>query len=68
MKNYCLKVFILFLIILVILVSTNVSANLPLSGKLIVVDAGHGAKDPGTMYRNIYEKDSNDSIFYIYVI
>jgi len=59
MKNYCLKVFILFLIILVILVSTNVSANLPLSGKLIVVDAGHGAKDPGTMYRNIYEKDIN---------
>lgn len=32
-------------------------ADLPLQGKVIVVDAGHGGLDPGTTYKDIYEKD-----------
>lgn len=59
MKKYYLKVFSIFLVLLITLVTTNAKANLPLSGKLIIVDAGHGSKDPGTMYEDIYEKDIN---------
>ena len=32
---------------------------MPLTGRIIVVDAGHGAEDPGTSFKNIYEKDIN---------
>ena len=37
-------------------------AELPLQGKVIVLDAGHGGLDPGTTYNDIYEKDINLSI------
>ena len=33
-----------------------------LLGKVIYLDAGHGGPDPGTIYKNIYEKDINLSI------
>lgn len=36
-----------------------VRASLPLQGRVIVVDAGHGGLDPGTIYGDIYEKDIN---------
>ena len=32
---------------------------MPLTGKVFVLDAGHGKEDPGTSYGNIYEKDIN---------
>lgn len=32
---------------------------MPLTGRTIVLDAGHGAEDPGTSYGQIYEKDIN---------
>ncbi|WEG12626.1 N-acetylmuramoyl-L-alanine amidase CwlD [Pullulanibacillus sp. KACC 23026] len=31
--------------------------NMPLSGRVIVLDAGHGAPDGGADYGNLYEKD-----------
>ena len=62
MNSYYYKVIILFTIFLLLFVNSSVNASLPLSGKLIVVDPGHGANDPGTMYKDIYEKDINLNI------
>lgn len=35
---------------------------LPLSGKIIIVDAGHGGADPGTISNDIYESNINLAI------
>lgn len=32
---------------------------MPLTGKTIVIDAGHGSEDPGTSYGQVLEKDIN---------
>ena len=38
----------------------NIKAKeLPLLGKVIYLDAGHGGTDPGSIYKDIYEKDIN---------
>ncbi len=55
-----IKIIIITLIFLsTIFISAKVSAMLPLSGKLIIVDAGHGGADPGTSSGTTYEKDIN---------
>ena len=36
--------------------------DMPLLGRVIVIDPGHGGRDPGTIYGNIYEKDINLAI------
>ena len=53
-------IFILFLCSLLFI--TSVNASLPLSGKLIIIDVGHGSKDMGTSYQNVLEKDLNLAI------
>ena len=52
MKRYFLFVIICFLIFGIISVNATLSIN-----KIIVVDPGHGGVDPGTTYKDIYEKD-----------
>ena len=60
--KYYWKVLSLFVIVFLLLYGIPVRASLPLQGKVIVVDAGHGGKDPGTVYKDIYEKDINLNI------
>lgn len=59
MNKYYIKVFISFILIFLVLFGLRVEASLPLAGKLIILDSGHGGADPGTMYKEIYEKDIN---------
>ena len=54
----------LFFLILTLILFNFVSANkseynLELLGKVIYIDPGHGGLDPGTVYKDIYEKDIN---------
>lgn len=58
------KIYILFFLILSLVSVNFVSANkneynLELLGKVIYIDPGHGGLDPGTIYKDIYEKDIN---------
>lgn len=54
-----LFIFIIALYSFSIVRANIVEYNLELLGKVIYLDAGHGGKDPGTIYKNIYEKDIN---------
>ncbi len=62
MKKYIKIIPIIFLLISALFINKEVNALLPLSGKLIVIDPGHGGKDPGTTSNDIYEKDINLAI------
>ena len=57
-KKYYQIIF-LFLCLFSLLYINKTKASLPLQGKFILIDVGHGGKDPGTIYKNIYEKDLN---------
>ena len=59
MKKYCLKLLIIFVLLTLILSFPYSKASLPLFGKTITIDIGHGGKDPGTVVNNILEKDIN---------
>lgn len=61
MKKYFYVIFTFFIGVL-FLYALKVEAVMPLTGKTIIIDAGHGAEDPGTSYGKIYEKDINLSI------
>ena len=57
MRNYgCL---FLFILVASFFSFYKVEASFPLSGKIFVIDAGHGGVDPGTVVGSIYEKDLN---------
>lgn len=57
------KILILFLLLIsAIFINNEVKAILPLSGKIIVVDVGHGGADPGTISNDIYESNINLAI------
>ena len=60
MKKYHMLFFLILTLISFNLVSANKSEyNLELLGKVIYIDPGHGGLDPGTIYKDIYEKDIN---------
>ena len=54
---YHFKVLFIFFISVLILYALKVEAILPLTGRTIIIDSGHGAEDPGTSYGKIYEKN-----------
>lgn len=57
MKSYYVKIISVFLGLFILMYGYPVRADLPLQGKVIVVDSGHGGLDPGALYNDIYEKD-----------
>ena len=59
MFRYYITSFLVFSIIIVAVFIKPVNALLPLSGKLIIVDPGHGGKDAGTSSNGVLEKDLN---------
>lgn len=56
------KIYVLLIFIFMLLGVNYVSAKnsgLPLLGKIIYIDPGHGGLDPGAMYGGVMEKDIN---------
>ena len=64
MRVLCIgkRSFILFLLPVILLLSTLYAHNTTLNGKVIVVDAGHGGIDPGANRPTVLEKDINLAI------
>ena len=59
-KSNKLYVFIMFVFLLISGGLYKIKAtSLPLFGKTIYLDPGHGGIDPGSIYKDIYEKDIN---------
>ena len=54
------KIYVLFTLILTLCTFTFVRAEEPiLKGKIIYLDAGHGGRDPGAIYKELRESDIN---------
>ena len=61
-KIYWILLILLFFYILTSFKTYKVSLDMPLVGKIIYLDAGHGGIDQGAVYKDIEEKDINLSI------
>lgn len=60
---YKFKMLLLFIMLICIFDRVDAFINdIPLLGKVIYLDAGHGGKDPGAYYKDIYEEHINLSI------
>ncbi len=60
MKKYKIIVLIIFIVLVFSFSKAYAHINdLPLLGKVIYIDPGHGGPDPGAVYKDIYEKDIN---------
>ena len=54
---YKLKMLLLFIMLICVLDRVDAFIkDIPLLGKVIYLDAGHGGKDPGAYYKDIYEE------------
>lgn len=62
MNKYYIGVFSVFLVLFLAMFSYPVRADLPLQGRVVAIDCGHGEMDPGSLYNDIYEKDITLSI------
>ena len=60
-RKYKVLFLIMFIVLLMSLqfVDARVKPKKSLIGKIITIDAGHGGRDSGTSYGNLYEKDLN---------
>lgn len=57
-KKYIILILVLFIISIITLYRVDaIHYDLPLLGRVIFIDPGHGGRDPGTSYGNILEKD-----------
>ena len=65
-RKYKSLMLILFFTLLISLqlVDAKVNSILPLEGKIITIDPGHGGRDSGTMSGKLMEKDLNLEISY----
>ena len=50
---------IIILIISISIIRIVKGSNLELLGKVIYIDPGHGGMDPGSVYKDVYEKNIN---------
>ena len=66
LKKYKSLILILFFTFLISLqlVDAKINSILPLEGKIITIDPGHGGRDSGAIAGRIYEKDLNLEISY----
>ena len=62
MRKYIVYTLVLMIILLLSFGSINAQISLPLIGKKIIVDPGHGGLDPGTVHGDLYEKNLNLTI------
>lgn len=59
MKRYIFLFFLFFIILISIGAKFQPVNSFPLFGKLIILDPGHGYLDPGSIFKDEYEKDYN---------
>ena len=62
MKRITKFLIITTLLLGAIFINSEVQALMPLSGKVFIIDPGHGGKDPGTISGSTYESNINRNL------